>query len=222
VLHDLIIDLASGSKHPTIFSTFGSEYIEALLVAESIWSDAREVSPGILQLERTPSHERDTLVQTCLRMLYRSDPQARYVIERADDCAANALTPEEAISFSQRLKFGESPNDVLEEVKQLLADRGDTAAGVRIALGEDRGRDSTSIIKPILQDGCYIPDPDGCLTVIKSPEGFDVEALLEQIGVPMIDHRTFWLNDLENGRAKRMTVSFKAQHLPAVLQALAQ
>jgi hypothetical protein len=58
--------------------------------------------------------------------------------------------------------------------------------------------------------------------VIKSPEGFDVEALLEQIGVPMIDHRTFWLNDLENGRAKRMTVSFKAQHLPAVLQALAQ
>ena len=222
VLHGLIVDLASGSKHPTIFSTFGSEYVDALLVAESIWSDAREVSPGIFQLESTPSHERDTLVQTCLRKLYQTDPQARYVIERADDSAANALTPEEADSFSQRLTFGESSDDLLEEVKKLLADRGDTAAGVRIALGEDRGRDSTSIIKPILQDGRYIPDPNGCLTVIKSPDGFDVEALLEQIGVPMIDHRTFWLNDLQTGRAKRMTVSFQAQHLSAVLQALAE
>lgn len=221
VLHGLILDLASGSKHPRLFSTFGAEYEDAHLVAESIWSDARQIAPGIFQLESPPSHERDTLIRTCLRNLYKSDPRARYVLEREDDAAANALTPEESASFSQRLKLGEPPTEVFEEVKKLLADRGDTGAGVRIALGEDRGRDPQSIIKPILRDARYIPDPDGCFTVLKSPDGCDVEKLFEQIGVPMINHRTLWLNDLQTGRAKRMTISFQAQHLPTVLRALA-
>lgn len=221
VLQELIVDLASGSKHPTVFSTFGAEYKDAHLVAKSIWSDAREIAPGIFQLESPPSRERDSLIRSCLRDLYQSDPEAQYVFERADDGAANALTPEESASFSQRLRLGESPTEVLEEVKRLLADRGDTGAGVQIALGEDRGRDPQSIIKPILRDARYIPDPDGCLTVLKYPESSDIEKLLDQIGVPMINHRTFWLNDLQTGRAKRMTISFQAQHLPAVLRALA-
>ena len=216
-LHELIVELSSGAREPRLCRMYKEDYMQSRSAAEAIWSDARQIAPGVFELEGIPFSKRDSLVRSCLQQVYLSDPTARYVLEKNDDQTPHALSLAECVEFSNRLAAGESPELLLREIVAVLKLRKDDSTLTSISLQEERDIESAKILSKLLEDGQYIPDPDGCYVVLKKPTSIDVTARLENGGVPLVNHKTLWLVDPKTNQSKRTTVVFQVQHLTRFL-----
>ncbi len=213
-----IVELAAGSRSPELLREYGPDYLDARELAQSIWDEAAELTPGVFELSSPGHRERDHLVRNCLSGIYEADPRARFVLERHDDVAPTALTPEEGRDFSLRLKMGEPPREILDDVAQLVRERRDNATAMHISLLEGRGRDERSILEPILERSQYRPDPGGVFTILKSPREFSLSTLVERRGFEVVEHNTLWLVDAQTGRPHPMAITFQASQLARFLR----
>jgi acetolactate synthase regulatory subunit len=114
--------------------------------------------------------------------------------------------------------MGEPPREILDDVAQLVRERGDNATAMHISLLEGRDKDERSILEPILERSQYRPDPGGVFTILKSPREFSLSTLVERRGFEVVEHNTLWLVDAQTGRPHPMAITFQASQLARFLR----
>ena len=216
-LTTMIREWIGGATLPTVCHSFIERHDDAADIAQSIWSSAQEIAPGVFQLIEYPFEETDDVIQDRLKEIYTKDVQARYVLERGTDSPATSLSLKEAVDLTQRLGAGEDPKELLSEVEALMHERQDTSCAVDIAMAELRDRDPKDTLEKILERAHYIPDPCGVnYTVFKSPD-IDLFDLMQRHNIPIIGHDTLWLHDLKTETARPFMISFQGQYLQSFL-----
>lgn len=216
-VHNMIVEWRDGAMIPSLCRSLREQHEEAHEIAQSIWSGAQEIAPGVFQLIEFPYDETDEVVRERLRDLYTQDKRARYVVEKGADRPATSLSYSEAIGFLGRLGAGASAEDILREVVAIFDKRQDRSCAVDLTMAELRDRDPRNTLETILTRAQYIPDPNGeRYTIFKHPEG-DLLALLGRYEIPLITHNALWIVDLKEGRARPSQISFQGQYLPRFL-----
>ena len=217
-IHNMIFEWREGATIPSVCRGFIEQHSEAADIAQSIWSGASALGPGVFQLIEFPYEETDEVVRERLRDLYTKDPRATFVLEKGVDRPATGITYEEAIAFERRLGAGEDAQGILAEVEELMNMRHDRSCAVDIAMGEMRDRDPKDILETILTKSQYVPDPDGvCYTLLKHPDS-DFYKQFAQHHVPLITHSSLWVCDMNEGEARPFSLSFQGQYLNAFLR----
>ncbi len=195
-IQDMIVEWCNGATIPSLCRSLIEQHDEADEIAQSIWSGAEEIAPGVFQLFECPHDETDEIVRDRLRDLYTKDTRARYVVEKGIDRPATSLSYGEAIAFEGRLGAGESPEELLREVVAIFEKRNDQSCSVDLAMAEMRDRDPRDTLEMILTRAQYIPDLNGeRYTLLKYPEG-EVMAHLSSYEIPLITHNSLWVLDL--------------------------
>lgn len=212
-IQNMIVEWCDGATIPSLCRLLSQQHEEAGEIAQSIWSGAEEIAPGVFQLFEFPHDEMDEVVRDRLRDLYTKDKRARYVVEKGIDRAATSLSYREAIGFEGRLGAGESPEELLREVVAIFEKRNDRSCSVDLAMAEMRDRDPRDTLETILTRAQYIPDPNReRYTLLKYPEG-EVMADLSSYDIPLITHNALWVLDLKKGSARPLHISFQGQYL---------
>jgi len=216
-LTNMIREWSLGALSPTVCAGLIERHDDAVRIAESIWSSAQEIAPGVFQLIEYPFEETDDVIRDQLKMIYTRDPRARYVLERGSDTAITKLSFDEAMAFSRRLSVGEDPQELLSEVEALMTERSDTSCSIDIAMAEMRDRDPRDTLEKILERAQYLPDPQGVqYTVFKSPE-IDLFKMMQSQGIPIIGHNTLWMHDLKAETTRPFMICFQGQYLASFL-----
>jgi hypothetical protein len=215
-IESLIKDLARGIKELELVKALESKYDDAQKMAAEIWSRADEIAPTVFVMEGIPYSEQDRLVTECLKKIYLNDIRAKFVLEHSSDPSANLLRYDEALQYSRRLSVGEEAQELLDEIKSILEKRGDKGTMLDICLAEDRDRDATDILEPILEKAQYIRDPDGKYEILKSPLD-DMYAELQRLCIPLVTHSALWMVDLKNGKSRPFGLYFQAKQLQRFL-----
>jgi hypothetical protein len=122
------------------------------------------------------------------------------------------------LGFQRRLGVGESPEDILREVDELMQERNDRSCAVDIALGESRGRDPRDTLDTILDRAQYRPDPDAVRFRVLKASCRDLYARMVEGNLPIIAHDAVWICDVANGSSRPFEVSFQGQYLSAFLE----
>lgn len=221
-LAELVIDLSSGSRAPSIFRQLGEDFDSARAIASSIWRQADELAPGVFQLYGMPLQEQDGLVRTCLQELYDSDPAVRIVLERNQDRARSSLSAAEATELAERLESGAPARALLKEAMSVLTERRDMGAVFEVERALERRTGETESLRRLIDAALYRPDAEGACTVRKRPKDLDLEHLLEWAGIPLLDHYGLRMIDPAKGTATRTTISFQAKHLTAFLEVVSK
>lgn len=220
MLTNMIWEWSFGATVPRCSQSLVERHNDASEIARSIWSGAKEISPGIFQLIEYPYDETDDVIRDRLKEIYMGDSRARCVLERGSDPPATSLSYAEAIDFERRLEAGGEPHDILQEVEALMQQRDDRSCAVDIAMGEIRDRDPRQTLETILSRAQYIPDPDGVqYTVFKAPD-VDLYSLMQKHEIPFISHNTLWVHDFKSGSSRPFMVSFQGRYLDAFLKML--
>ena len=217
-LANMIREWSCGAKVPLCTQSLVQRHDDAADIAQSIWSGASEIAPGVFQLIEYPYEETDDVIRDRLKDLYTEDPRALYVLERGSDAPATSLSYAEALEFERRLSLEEEPQEILKEVEDLMHQRQDRSCSVDIAMGEIRDRDPRQTLETIIDRAKYIPDPNGVqYTVYKCPD-LDLYAMMRRAELPFISHNTLWVHDLESGSSRPFMVSFQGRYLDAFLR----
>lgn len=217
-VHSMILEWAQGATIPSVAAAFVEQHEESKEIAKSLWSGATAIAPGVFVMIGFPYEETDEVIRKLLHSTFMEDTQAKVVLEKRDDRPASALSYGEAVAFERRLGTGESAQEILNEVREILVERGDSGSLIPIELGEMRDRDPKDILEPILTHGQYIPDHSGfCYIVEKPAASAALCELMKDHHIPLIEHNTLWACDLQTGTSTPMTISFQAQYLDRFL-----
>ena len=216
-LRQLVVELASGSKSPSLCSEMREEHLASASTAEAIWNAATPLSERVFQIERVEALHQDPLVGRCLESLYLSDPIADYVLERHADVAPTLLSQSEVGELRLRMHDGESPSRLLLRARQLLEARGDQRTLVAIERAMQREQGDLQTVAMLLEGASHDPDADGAYTFLKAPPEAHIRDLLERARIPLLTTGASSRFGAGTGAVGSRTVSFQAKHLQEVL-----
>jgi hypothetical protein len=218
VVARIVSEWAAGEDLPSDFVPLLERHAHAREIAESIWQGSAEIAPGVFELIGIPAAEMDEVVRKALADMYRADTRARVVLEKNHDRPANALRYDEALAFEQRLAAGESAEEVLAEVEEILKRRRDTGTLMTLELDRGRDREPADMLEKILQPAHYLPDRSGYrYTMLKGPQEDSFYETLQRVGFPLITHHALWLCDMSSGKARPVSLMFQAKDLQRFL-----
>jgi hypothetical protein len=213
----MITSWSKGVDIPEICSELAEQYDASREIAHNVWAGAEELQPGVFKLVGFPTAEQDDLVRQLLREIIENDTRARYVVELYPDRAPTFIRYHETIAFKQRASAGESAEDILQDVQNLLRERNDTGNLAQLALQEMREYEPSEMLEWILSQSEYIPDPEGHYVVVKQPPEDELYPAMVRAGIPIIRHATMWMVNPSTLDARPFVIVVKAQELPALM-----
>lgn len=216
----MIAEWASGELVPSSCRSLAEVYDDAHSISSTIWGMAKELAPGIYELQGCPPEEQDVLIRILLRRLFNSDARAVCVLEKFKDRPANALRQSELRDFKSRLGRGEDAGVILAEIRGLFESRRDTSSVAAIGAAEHHRVQPSHIVRAILKEAEYQPDPAGICTVLKLPPTLGALDLMQRLGIPVVPHRTIVARNAA-GQVVPIIVTIKASHVPRLIQAIA-